>query len=448
MFNKIKDFIIYITAKNEDIELKQRVLILSAFAGFSLALFGFIVNYFLSVGLLAKLLPFIFLIITVFLFYKVRFGKNFETYSLVTYITSMFLVFIISIFNGGVESGNIVVFVFILVIGTIVLPSKFKFLGFILFLFAVTLLFYINFFYPEKILYFDSKITKYLDIYLGTIFTSYLLYILINYLYTSYYREHDLLKVKEENLKMLNNQLSDTLITKEKFYSIIAHDLRNPISNFNLTTNLILDLYDTMSDEEKKEFLTLIRDSSKDLQEMLETLLNLIKNNQGTLPLLIDKVTLNLMLRKNIEFIKLQAINKNIELINNYNGYIDVKVDKSYLDVILRNLLSNALKFTNNNGKIIIDVDENYKDENVLVEDNQEEYVKVSIIDNGIGMTEDIKAKLFNVDQLITSKGTNKEAGNGLGLLLCKEFIEKMGGKIWFDSEENKGTTFYFTLKK
>jgi signal transduction histidine kinase len=210
-----------------------------------------------------------------------------------------------------------------------------------------------------------------------------------------------------------------------------------------------LEEYDVVTDEEKKEFITMIRDSSKDLQEMLEILLSLVKINQGILPITIRNINLNKLLINNVDFLKLQAINKDIELVNNYSGDLDVQVDKSYLDIILRNLLSNSLKFTNPRGKIVIDVDENYIDENITGKNITDksitgDFLKVTIEDNGIGIPENIKAQIFHFDKLITSVGINKEAGNGLGLLLCKEFVEKMGGKIWFESEENKGIKILF----
>jgi|GEM_PF-5749662 len=453
MIKKIRHFINFLLAKDEDIELEQRILIIAAFAGVGLASLGTIVNSIIAVGIIAKLLPLLALGLISFLYYKTRFGKNIGLYSVITYFISIVLVFIISIFNGGVESGNIVTLILVMVIGTIILPSKFKLSGLLLFLLLIFLLFYIDYFYPHNITHFSNRQSKYLDIFIATLYSSFSLYYLIYYLYKNYYNEHNLLKIKEENLKTLNKQLSDSISTKEKFYSIIAHDLRNPINNFHLTTNLLLEEYDVVSDEEKKEFITMIRDSSKDLQEMLEILLSLVKINQGILPITIRNINLNKLLINNIDFLRLQAINKDIELVNNYSGDLDVQVDKSYLDIILRNLLSNSLKFTNPKGKIVIDVDENYIDENITGKNISDknitgEFLKVTIEDNGIGIPENIKAQIFHFDKLITSVGINKEAGNGLGLLLCKEFVEKMGGKIWFESEENKGTKFFFTLRK
>lgn len=438
MLNKIKLFFNYLIAKDEKIELKHRLLIFATLIAIIVTIIGSITNIFLATGIIAKLLPFLALILVTFFYYQVRFGNKIEVYSIVIYFLSLSLVFLIAIFNGGVESGNIMTLILVMVLGTIILPKNIKLFGFLYFLLSIFALFSLDYLYPETINYFTDRSIKYLDILIGTLSTSISLYFLIYFLYESYYKEHHLLLENEKKLKALNQQLSDSLSTKEKFYTIIAHDLRNPIYNYHITTNLLLEDYDNMPDEEKKEFLTLIRNSSKELQEMLETLLNLLRNNKGILPVTIETSNLNAILINSIDFFKLQAINKEIEIINNYTGDMAVEIDKSYVDIILRNLISNAIKFSNPNSKITLEVEENYSTK----------FVKISIKDNGIGIPESIQSNIFQVDKLITSKGTNKETGNGLGLLLCKEFVEKLGGEIWFESEENNGTNFFFTLKK
>jgi signal transduction histidine kinase len=302
-----------------------------------------------------------------------------------------------------------------------------------------SLVIYIQYFYNDWIVPFDTFESRILDNYITILYTAIALYMLILTLFNSYKSEHDKLIESREKLNVMNENLMKVNATRDKFFSIIAHDLRNPIYNFYVVTDLLLKENAKLSEAEKLEFLELSRESSKNVYLMLENLLTLVKSNQGLVPISFSDVILKHILVGNIGLLTLQLLNKQIEIINNYKGDFYVYVDENLLGTIIRNLISNSIKFTKQNGKIWIDVDENYKDE---------KFILVSISDNGIGMSQTILNKLFQIEIQVSQLGTNDEKGSGLGLLLCKEFIEKLGGKIWAESEEGKGSKFSFLLLK
>jgi len=240
-----------------------------------------------------------------------------------------------------------------------------------------------------------------------------------------------------EELKKHENMLLELNRTKDKFFSIIAHDLRNPLGSFKSATDLLLNAYDTLTEQERKQLITLVKESSENVYALLENLLTWAKAQRGNISTNPEMYNLNRLVSENISLLSGQTNNKNITLTNlmidETIGYCDVNL----FNTIIRNLISNSIKFTPTGGRIIID--------SKIHEDN---FIAISVNYNGLGMTNDIVEKLFRIDFSHSTPGTNDEKGTGLGLLLCKEFVEKMNGTIWAESEAGKGSTFIFTIPK
>ncbi|OHD19766.1 MAG: hypothetical protein A2086_10435 [Spirochaetes bacterium GWD1_27_9] len=237
------------------------------------------------------------------------------------------------------------------------------------------------------------------------------------------------LKANEQRLIELNN-------TKDKFFSIIGHDLKNPFFSIMAVSNLLLENYDTMENEQKKEFVNLINKSANSSFKLLENLLYWARLQTGKIDYNLMNLDINEIITETINFLNNMAKLKNISIIYNNGNSLFVTADKDMLSLLIRNLLSNAIKFTKEYGKIEINVN------------NKIDNVTVSIKDNGVGMSSEILNKIFKIDSNISMKGTNNEEGTGLGLILCKEFIEKHNGKIWVESEKDKGSNFIFSIPK
>jgi PAS domain S-box-containing protein len=241
-------------------------------------------------------------------------------------------------------------------------------------------------------------------------------------------RLNEMLLESEDRLKELN-------ASKDKFFSIISHDLRSPFTSIIGFAEVMLEDIDTLDKDEIKEFTSSIYKSSKNIQNLLENLLQWSRVQTGRIEFNPIKFDLNNLANDVVALYQVNAARKKISLVNNIEAEIHVKADKFMIDTVMRNLVSNSIKFTRQGGEISINSEE-----------KPDGFLQVSIKDNGVGMKEEILGKLFKIDEHVTTKGTEKEKGTGIGLILCKEFIEKHNGKIWAESTLGEGSTFNFTL--
>lgn len=232
-----------------------------------------------------------------------------------------------------------------------------------------------------------------------------------------------------------NEELQLTNAEKDKFFSIIAHDLRNPFIGLMSLTKMMSEKFSGLTVEEMQEFTLSIDKSATSLFRFLENLLNWAKMNQDLVPFNPEPVQLLASAKECAEIVMESSINKEIEITCDIQEDIKVFADNNMLLLIIRNLVSNAVKFTPKGGKI-----------HLSVKENGDKHVVISVKDTGIGMNPEMLQKLFQLNAKINRKGTDGEPSTGLGLLLCKEFVEKQGGKIWAESEEGKGSEFKFTL--
>ncbi|MBP7281800.1 MAG: sensor histidine kinase [Leptospiraceae bacterium] len=233
-----------------------------------------------------------------------------------------------------------------------------------------------------------------------------------------------------ENLKILN-------ATKDKFFSIIAHDLRNPfIGIIGLLDSLLKNVENPENNSRERNItrIKMAKNSSKAAYTLLENLLQWAKSQKGEMHFNPKNLNLHQLIEKTIPVVKANALKKNITIEENLVGDEVVFADETLVDIILRNLISNAIKFTYPNGKITISTAKS------------REYLSISIKDNGMGISADNIDKLFRIESKFTRLGTEDEKGSGLGLILCKEFVELQEGEIWVESEFGKGSAFTFTL--
>lgn len=237
-----------------------------------------------------------------------------------------------------------------------------------------------------------------------------------------------------EVLSCQNDDLQELNATKDKFFSIIAHDLRNPFAALTSSAELLQKYIDRNDLEKAKNKAKMIFDSSTKGHDLLQNLLEWARSQLRSNKF--NFVALNLLntLNEVIKLVENSANNKSISIEIQVDEDLMVEADEQLIQFVFRNLISNAIKFTPNGGKITIKSEKNTSD------------VEISVSDNGIGIDQETKEKLFRIDTQISTQGTNHEMGTGLGLILCKEFIAKHGSKIWVESEVGKGSTFKFTL--
>ncbi len=237
------------------------------------------------------------------------------------------------------------------------------------------------------------------------------------------------LKRAQVELKALND-------SKDKFFSIIAHDLRSPFSSLLSLTDFIANENDDLTTEEIKSASKSISSSAKVIFNLLENLLQWSKVQTGRIDFNPENIDLYEIIKQLLPIYTSNIDNKNITLLLNITESLNVFADSNMVEIILRNLISNAIKFTRLSGKILIDSKET------------EKYIEINIIDNGVGIRPDLLDKIFKIDENISTLGTQNERGSGLGLILCKEFIELNGGKLKVISKVGEGSNFSFSLPK
>lgn len=255
------------------------------------------------------------------------------------------------------------------------------------------------------------------------------------------YRRHALkekiniiLKDKNDMIEEQNAQLQELNNTKDKFFSIIAHDLRSPFFSLRSYIQLLHKDVENMDKQEIKEDLKNLEDTAENIYKLMNNLLEWARMQRGLIPYKPENYQLNVLVDDTMSIIKDIAKQKEISLQCKIESDISIYVDASMFDTILRNLMTNAIKFTPRNGKITLETFSDSK------------FSTIKIQDTGIGMSPKIISNLFKTDEKVSRPGTEDEASSGLGLHLCKDFVERQGGKIWVESTENVGSIFYFTV--
>jgi len=237
-----------------------------------------------------------------------------------------------------------------------------------------------------------------------------------------------------EKLEKSEEELKKIVQTKDKLFSIIAHDLRNPFTALTGLTEVLHEKADSIDATEMNLYVSLINDSSHKLLRLIENLLEWARSQTGTLKLLNTNLNLKTLADDVIKIYITQAQTKGISLKNEIPDNISVFADHEILAIIIRNLISNGVKYTQKGGNVSL----------TAYLENGNTVLKIS--DSGIGMSHEVLDKLFKIEETFPTAGTSNEAGTGLGLVICKEFTETLGGTIAVESSVGKGTSFCVTL--
>ncbi|MFO7938500.1 MAG: HAMP domain-containing sensor histidine kinase [Bacteroidales bacterium] len=251
----------------------------------------------------------------------------------------------------------------------------------------------------------------------------------------------DLQKAKEavedsnEKLKASEEQLKEANASKDKFFSILAHDLRSPLGSMMNLAQLFYLQYDKQTDTRRKEFIRMMLSSSQQVYNLLENLLQWSRSQSQRLQVFPVYMEVSELFYTNKQLFGNLAEEKGIRVCMEIENELGLKGDKNMLTTIIRNLLSNALKFTQQGGTICL---RGTKD--------GPGWIQLQVIDNGVGMSEEVSDTLFSSENLSPSRGTQNETGTGLGLLVCKEFVKMHRGEIHVESQVGKGTTFTVLL--
>lgn len=238
----------------------------------------------------------------------------------------------------------------------------------------------------------------------------------------------------ERNLKFSQSKLKEALAAKDKFFNIMAHDLKNPFNAILGLTSLLSDNYEDYSPDESKQFVQLINQSANQVYSLLENLLEWARTQSGTIEKSPITFPINDIINESLSLFNHSLAQKKIHILFDESKEFLVFADKNMTCTIFRNLLSNAIKYSNQESTIEIELSD------------QRHQVQIAVIDSGIGIKPENLERIFKIDQHLSTLGSNNEKGTGLGLIICQEFVKQNGGKLIVQSEYGKGSVFKFTL--
>lgn len=240
---------------------------------------------------------------------------------------------------------------------------------------------------------------------------------------------------KNEAIAAKNKQLNDLNTTKDILFRVMAHDLKNPMSLVISYTEMMEEDFEEFDKEELLDFIRKLNQASGEGLQLLENLMDWARSQTGAITVQPEKLDIYEIVSENISLVSYNAESKGIRITNEVEDNTMVWGDKNMTSAILRNLLSNAVKFTSREGEI-----------KVTSEPQQDRKIQISVHDNGMGISREHIHKLFDLNYKFSQEGTNKEKGTGLGLIICKDFVEKQGGTLTVDSQEGRGSVFRFTI--
>ena len=243
-------------------------------------------------------------------------------------------------------------------------------------------------------------------------------------------------RLAQEKIKDSNKNLEESIKEKDKFLSMIAHDLRDPFNILIGYSDLILDNFNSLSKDELKKYVLVINSSSNNSFNLLKNLIDWSNTESGRIIFTPKKLNLSTIIEFTILSLKYAASSKKINISFKFENDYYVFADENMLKTVLRNLISNAIKFSYKNTEILINL---FEEKSNFI---------VTITDSGIGISKENLHKIFSPEFSLSQKGTMNEKGTGLGLKICNEFVNKWGGKIWAESNNSKGSSFSFSIPK
>ena len=382
-------------------------------------------NLLLGIPQLVILMIFLF-VITVLCYYYSRFRMKLNSCVITYMIAYNFLLIVNFKYNSGINGPSLLIFIFSCFLIISIAPKKqYWFWMMLNFLIVITLL-AIEYNYPELVMntYTDNK-SRFIDIIYTYILAAFFIFLITNYIRQSYHTEKELVEQKANELEQANE-------TKNKLFSILAHDLRSPLASIQNYLELLSE--SELDEDEKLSIKKALLNSTQNTQQMLSNLLFWSKSQMEGVTAQLVRVNVKEILQSTFDFEQIAAEEKGILLTNQLENSLVIVADTDMLQLIVRNLINNAIKFTGPGGEIVLSAE--------IIGDDCSLIIK----DNGIGIPYEKQNDIFSL-KTNSTYGTKNEKGVGLGLVLCKEFTELQNGKITFESIPGFGTSFYVRFK-
>lgn len=411
----------------EEFSLEKRVFHGVCLITSLVLLISFPANFFLGLDIFGYVLLVV-LILLLILFYYSRYKSHSKT-TFAVYITFMSLVLVVGyLFNCGIDGPVILIFGITFIVLASIIKSKYL-LFWMLFKLAIAYtLLYIEYQNPNIILiHYKERSFRFLDTALTLGILLLTIYLTIRYLKMNYRQQQELSLKKNEELLKAN-------AAKNKLFSIISHDLRSPFNALIGLSQMLKENQNELEETEKKEFVNAIYETSTKTYYLLQNLLEWSLSQTNEIQFQPENINLNELVNQALAMPLEVAKSKDIAIVATIDKNEIIYADKNMMETVLRNIVSNAIKFTESNGKI------------TLTATNDQKGITIKIADNGIGMSKATLSTLF--DNNMSQQEVIQDQGMGLGLMLCKDFVERHDGKIWAESTQGQGTNFYVFVKK
>jgi len=428
----------FLFGSDKSIPLEEKMLLAAILIGFVVSLFGGLINLYFGYSLPTLIIPLVLGILLILLFYQVRFKKKAVKLVFPVFLASLIGVGVIWIFNGGYNGSNSFVMITIFVFAIVTSPNK-RF-SFIYFFFISLMLFLhaFHYYFPKAVVEFPDAKTRFIDSLITLLCSISFIFLMITFLIKNYRLERVVSEDRRKKLEELNKELEQSNAAKDKLFSIIGHDLKSPFNTILGFSELSLEQLQWGESDKAEKSINLSIASAHQTLNLLENLLSWAKSQSGQIDFKPEHLSIQPIIEGVIQVLETSANLKNISLKYFQSGRTPsvIYADKNMLQTILRNLISNAIKFTKPFGKV---------DVYLISEPHQ---VEITVSDNGIGMSEETCNSIFRVETNKPTEGTARETGTGLGLVLCKDFVECHGGTITAESQPGQGSQFVFTLPK
>ena len=425
---KVKKIRYNLFAEDANNPLEHRLFLSAIMIGLLISLIGTISALFLAISLM----PFIIgVLMTVFLFvinFLGRYKGIIKPLMVPLILLSYIGIFTIWIHGGGMRGPNILPAFAILILALIVVPEQWKKYSILLFIAFVIVVYLIQYYRPDLIVGYPSETSLWIDSFTTTIYTAFFIYLIIMFFHRHYTLERVKAEENERKLFQLNAE-------KDKLFSIIAHDLRNPFNVLLGYTEILTKELPEMTMDEIKDASSILNTSAEKLYDLLGNLLEWSRMQRGLITFSPVSFVLAPAISDTLALSIENSIKKGIQIDFDIPGDLSVFADKKMFETIMRNLVNNALKFTPKNGRIMISA-----------RSVSRTLTEISVKDTGIGMSQRMLSNLFRLDVKTNREGTDGESSTGLGLIICRDFVQKHKGNLWVKSEVGNGSTFYFNI--
>jgi signal transduction histidine kinase len=441
LINRYKAFVF---GKEDTFNVQKKIFLLITHISIIIGSVGLAVNILLDLGVLLILVTALALVVLLYFHINVRNTQLESKHSILFFLASVAVFSLLWFYNGGYDGNNgVLIFVYFIVFITI-LPSKYRFLGFAVYSMMIVVLVTIQYLKPEFITPYEFEYHRFIDLALGYFFYLILAYVIQNTIIKNYEEDRKKIKIQNDQLNLLVEKQNDTNAkleqslnhvkelnsAKDRFITVLSHDLRSPFQGLLGITKILDSEYDSFNDTEKRLYISQVNGSVEKLYSFLEELLLWGRVQKNAVKLTYESTVIRELIHQTVSLISETASKKKISVEVVCDELLTAVLDREMIAIVLRNLISNAIKFSTVGGKILVTAQ------------LEIDHIKISTTDNGVGIPEDIIPKLFRLDESVSTVGTDGEQGSGMGLILCNDIVKKHNGEITVRSKEGRGSTF------